>query len=293
MVMDMNEAQVRTLEQVRQVRAGTQAMEFQAAADDAGRNAWIESVLERFDYRRLGRADRSPVPAYLQRLSGYSRAQITRLVSRWDGGKPLVKNYHPPRHPFARLYTAVDVALLADGDRAMGTLSGPTTACVLRRQGDVSDDKRFVRLGSISVGHPYNLRHSAGYRNQRVVLTKTRPNKNTPIGVRRAPAPEGRPGFIRIDSVHQGDLDGVKFRQKAIVVAPSRGHTSIAADDFRSVRNDELHRNDQGIGDGMRRGGDARHRCRSVRRHLTGFRSRLPGSLGLFVRTPDRRLVRK
>ena len=31
-----------------------------------------------------------------------------------------------------------------------------------------------------------------------------------PIGERRAPAPDNRPGFIRIDSVHQGDQDGVK-----------------------------------------------------------------------------------
>ena len=91
----------------------------------------------------------------------------------------------------------------------MGTLSGPATACVLRRQRDVFGDERFVRLGSISVGHLYNLRNSVGYRNQRVVLIKTRPTKNTKIGVRKAPAPEGRPGFIRIDSVHQGDLDGV------------------------------------------------------------------------------------
>jgi hypothetical protein len=210
MVIDMNEAQVRTLEQVRQVLAGTQAMEFQAAAADEGRYAWIESVLRRFEYRRLPRADRGPVLAYLQRLSGYSRAQITRLVSRWDAGQPLVKNYGAPRHPFARLYTLADVALLADVDRAMGTLSGPATACVLRRQRDVFGDERFERLGSISVGHLYNLRHSAGYRNQRVVLTKTQPTKNTQIGVRKAPAPEGRPGFIRIDSVHQGDLDGIK-----------------------------------------------------------------------------------
>ena len=82
MVIDMNEAQVRTLAQVRQVLAGTQAMEFQAAADDAGRYAWLESVLRRFEYRGLPRADRGPVLAYLQRLSGYSRSQITRLVSR-------------------------------------------------------------------------------------------------------------------------------------------------------------------------------------------------------------------
>jgi Integrase core domain len=210
MVIDMNEAQVRTVQQVRQVLAGTQALEFQATADEAGRYAWIESVLQRFEYRRLPRADRGPVLAYLQRLSGYSRAQITRLVSRWNGGKPLVKNYGAPAHAFARRYTPADVALLAWVDRAMGTLSGPATACVLRRQRDVFGDERFARLGSISVGHLYNLRHSAGYRNQRVVHTKTRAANAATIGVRKAPAPEGRPGFIRIDSVHQGDLDGVK-----------------------------------------------------------------------------------
>ena len=98
------------------------------------------------------------------------------------------------------------MALLAEVDRAMGTLSGPATACVLRRQRDVFKDTRFERLGEISVGHLYNLRNSAGYRAQRVVLTKTRPDKTAAtIGARKAPAPEGRPGFIRIDSVHQGD----------------------------------------------------------------------------------------
>jgi transposase InsO family protein len=210
MVIDMNEAQVRSLEQVRQVLAGTQSLEFRRAEDDPGRYAWIESVLRRFDYRQLPRAHRGPVLAYLQRLSGYSRAQITRLVSRWDGGKRLVKDYRAPEHAFARRYTPADVALLADVDRAMGTLSGPATACVLRRQRDVFGDARFERLGSISVAHLYNLRNSAPYRVQRVVLTKTRPSQAATIGVRKAPAPEGRPGFIRIDSVHQGDWDGTK-----------------------------------------------------------------------------------
>jgi transposase InsO family protein len=210
MVIDMNEAQVRTLEQVRQVLDGTQALEFRRAQDDEGRYGWIESVLRRFEYRQLPRPERGPVLAYLQRLSGYSRAQITRLVSRWTGGKRLVKEYRAPEHAFARRYTAADVALLAEVDRAMNTLSGPATACVLRRQRDVFGDVRFARLGSISVGHLYNLRNSAPYRAQRVVLTKTRPTQGVTIGVRKAPAPEGRPGFIRIDSVHQGDLDGIK-----------------------------------------------------------------------------------
>jgi transposase InsO family protein len=210
MVIDMNEAQVRTVEQVRQVLEGTQELEFRAAEDDEGRYEWIDSVLRRLEYRQLKRCDRGVVLAYLQRLSGYSRAQVTRLVSRWVGGKRLVKEYRAPEHAFARRYTGADVALLAEVDRAMGTLSGPATACVLRRQRDVFGDTRFERLGSISVGHLYNLRKALSYRAQRVVLSKTRGDRAAAIGVRKAPAPEGRPGFIRIDSVHQGDHDGIK-----------------------------------------------------------------------------------
>lgn len=211
MVIDMNEAQVRTVEQMLQVLAGTQALEFRQAGDDKERYAWIASVLRRVDYSGLKkRPDRGVVLMYLQRLSGYSRAQVKRLVATWRGGEPLVKRYRAPEHAYARRYTGADVVLLVDVDRAMGTLSGPATACVLRRQRDVFGDKRFERLGSISVGHLYNLRSSAGYQVQRVVLTNTRPTMAVTIGVRKAPSPDGRPGFIRIDSVHQGDWDGTK-----------------------------------------------------------------------------------
>jgi len=210
MVIDMNEAQVCSVAQVRQVLQAVQALEFRPAPGHEERYQWIDAVLRRLNYRALGRADRGAVRAYVQRLSGYSRAQLTRLVARWMSGAALVKNYRAPEHAFARRYTSADIALLAQVDRAMGTLSGPATVCVLRRQRDVFGDARFERLGSISVGHLYNLRASAGYRQQRVVLSKTRANKAACIGVRRAPAPQGRAGFIRIDSVHQGDLDGAK-----------------------------------------------------------------------------------
>lgn len=60
------------------------------------------------------------------------------------------------------------------------------------------------------MGHLYKLRNSAPYRAKRVVLTETRPTQTVRIGVRKAPAPDGRADFIRIDSVHQGDLDGTK-----------------------------------------------------------------------------------
>ena len=75
MVIDINEAQVRTLQQV---LAGTQAMEFQATADDADRYAWIESVLRRFEYRALPRADRGAVLVYLQHLSVWTFSKPKR-----------------------------------------------------------------------------------------------------------------------------------------------------------------------------------------------------------------------
>jgi hypothetical protein len=70
-------------------------------------------------------------------------------------------------------------------------------------------DPRYERLATLSVSHLYNLRKSAGYQAQRRNFTKTRPVCNA-IGVRKAPGPEGRAGFVRIDTVHQGDQDGVK-----------------------------------------------------------------------------------
>ena len=64
-------------------------------------------------------------------------------------------------------------------------------------------------MATISVAHLYNLRHSTGYQRHRQVWTKTRP-ATVPIGERRAPAPNNRPGYLRVDTVHQGDLDGIK-----------------------------------------------------------------------------------
>jgi len=178
MVIDMNEAQVRTVQQVRQVLAGTQELRFTAAQDDQERYDWIASVLKRLHYGQLGRSDRGAVLAYLRRLSGYSRAQINRLVARaMTQSPPLTKLYHATAACFTRRYTDTDIFLLGHLDQTLGTLSGAATACVLRRMRDVYLDERFVRLGAISASHVYNLRHSTLYRNRRVVQTKTRTTK--------------------------------------------------------------------------------------------------------------------
>jgi transposase InsO family protein len=203
MVLTMDDSHVMTLEQVKKVLEGSPGIVFKGVGRQA-RYAWIESVLRRFEYSRQAKAAKGLLKAYLERLSGLSRAQVTRLVLRYrlDGA---LRPSRAKRNRFPVLYTVADKELLALTDNAHGRLSGPATRRILERQHDVYGDKRYARLKDISSAHIYRLRKSRVYREHERTFSKTR-SVCLPIGVRRKPDPQGRPGFIRVDTVHQGDL---------------------------------------------------------------------------------------
>lgn len=209
----MNEARLSTIEQIEEFLRGSGAIEFSAAGDDSERYGHISRVLMRFDYPRRSKRERGVLRRYLQHTSGYSRAQITRLVTRWQENRlaevPLVKHYRAPAAPFARKYTAEDIVLLVEMDKANEDVCGPAITHLLKRAYRNYGDTRYQRLAQLSVSHLYNLRKSSGYQSQRAVYVKTHPVCNA-IGQRKAPAPDGRAGFVRIDTVHQGDQDGMK-----------------------------------------------------------------------------------
>ena len=207
MVIDMNDKQLATLAQVKAFLKGTTTVDFAVA--DTERYAFIARTLQRFGYRRLGRADKGVVLRFLERVSGYSRQQLTRLVQRGTQRCPLTKRYCASRTSFARTYTAADVRLLAHTDNLHSTLSGLATKKLMERAYRIFGDVRYQRLAVISVAHLYNLRQRAGYQRLRQVWIKTRP-VTVAIGERRAPTPNNQPGYLRVDSVHQGDRDGVK-----------------------------------------------------------------------------------
>jgi transposase InsO family protein len=209
MVIDMNDSQLHTVAQLSAFLDGSLAMKFSPPGNDVERYGFITAVLKRLQYRRLGRSDKGVVRRYLRRTTGYSRSQLTRLVARGLKGAALRKRYSPPLQGFARKYTASDVALLAHMDALHDTLSGPATKVLMQRAFLLYRDTSYERLANISVSHIYNLRAQAGYQAKRLHWTKTK-GYAVPIAVRRAPTPDGRPGYIRIDSVHQGDQDGAK-----------------------------------------------------------------------------------
>ncbi len=211
----MDEAKLRTIAQLQEFLNATQEISFTGAPGDSDQQRYehISRVLKRFSYPGLGKGDRGVVLAYLRRTSGYSRSQITRLVARWESNRlsavPLAKRYGRPGAPFVRKYTGTDIELLVEMDRANEDICGVAIVHLLRRAFIEYGDPRYERLSTLSVSHLYNLRKSGGYRTLRTHFTKTRAVCN-PIGVRKAPRPNGRAGWVRIDSVHQGDLDGIK-----------------------------------------------------------------------------------
>ena len=207
MVIDMEEARLQTLAQVRALLDGTTEVAFRVPK--AERNRFIERVLKRFGYAPHGKADKGVLLRYIERMTGLSRQQVTRLVRQYRKDGKLSKRQAAPKHGFTGRFTATDVALLAEMDVLHSTLSGPATQKLMERALLVFGDARFERLAGISVSHRYNLRGGKQYQNKRRHWTKTRPT-GVPIGQRRARRPNGMPGYIRIDSVHQGDQDGVK-----------------------------------------------------------------------------------
>jgi len=209
----MNETKLCTIEQIEQFLIASADIAFTAHGDDLERYAHISRVLKRFDYPQRCKRDRGVLLRYLQHTSGYSRAQVTRLIRRWHTNRlvsvPLSKRYKAPAAPFARKYTALDIALLVEMDKAHENACGPATVHLFKRAFMDYGDSRYERLATLSSSHLYNLRKSANYQAKRVVFTKTDSVRNS-IGVRKAPRPDGRAGFVRIDSVHQGDQDGMK-----------------------------------------------------------------------------------
>jgi hypothetical protein len=209
MVIDMNDARLETIEQIREFLAGTADVAFSHPTNESRRRAFVARVLRRFRYFRRPKGQRGVLFAYLLRLTGYSRQHLSRLIVQYRQTKSLHPVTRANRTSYARKYGAEDVALLAELDRLHDTLSGPATKVLLIRAHQRFGDRRFARLAGISVSHLYNLRQSEGYHKQRRHWTGTRPSA-VRIGVRKAPAPQGLPGYIRIDTVHQGDQDGLK-----------------------------------------------------------------------------------
>ena len=168
----------------------------------------VQRTLRACPYPALSKKDKGIVRRYLAKVSGLSRSQITRLIARWRE-RGVIAPRASRRRRFPRRYTSDDIARLAAVDAAHEGLSAPAIRRILERECKVYGKTEYQRLAAISPSHIYNLRRTRAYREHHVHHTKTRAAAVS-IGERRKPDPGGRPGYLRVDTVHQGDTDSGK-----------------------------------------------------------------------------------
>ena len=196
-----------SLEQIRAFLEASDGLGFEGRQREEV-YGWVNQTLRQQGYEDLKRSGRGLLRRYVEKMTGLSRAQTTRLITRYvQGAEVKPKPYR--RYRFPRRYTREDIDLLAAIDTLHETLSGPATQKILQRALHEFGETKFQRLAEVSVAQLYRLRNSGRYRQRRVAYQPTRPTQ-VAIGERRRPEPDGRPGYLRVDTVHQGDRDGVK-----------------------------------------------------------------------------------
>jgi transposase InsO family protein len=205
--VSVHQAEKLSLEGIRRFVEASEEIRFEGA--NRGQvYGWVELVLVEHEYAQQGKVGRGLLRRYIEKMTGLSRAQVTRLIARYAASGRVQPTLYRRRR-FPERFTRADIELLASVDEAHETLSGPATRRILEREVQLYGRQQYARLATISVAHLYNLRRSQRYRERRLNYTKTRPT-TVAIGERRKPEPCGQPGYLRLDTVHQGDTAEAK-----------------------------------------------------------------------------------
>jgi len=111
----MNDQKLTTIQQITEFLAGSEELEFEGISKEE-RYQWIERELVRFTYIQRGKADKGVIRRYLEKMSGYSRAQVCRLIKQYKKQGRLRKK-GGTRHRFARKYTRYLLSMLGNRNK--------------------------------------------------------------------------------------------------------------------------------------------------------------------------------
>ncbi|MCX6789178.1 MAG: integrase [Candidatus Gribaldobacteria bacterium] len=202
MTITMNDSHTYTVAQIQAFSKLDSAIKFQSVSKKE-KYEWINDVLTKFKYFSLRKKDKGVIRNYIAKMTGLSQSQTSRIINKKRKFGKIFLNTSA-RHRFPKKYSSSDIALLVKTDNSHARLSGPATKTILEREHRIFNKTAYSNVSQISVAHLYNLRATRQYQSHCLTIEKTQSNK-APIGERKKPEPESRPGFLRVDSVHQGD----------------------------------------------------------------------------------------
>lgn len=205
MILNMTDSKLVTLVQIKDFLKLNNEITFTSVSRKE-KYEWINRVLTKFGYARLkGKKDKGLIKKYICKMTGMSSRQLKRLITKKRKvGIVFLSPTWGKKNQFATVYGPAEILLLAETDNLHERLNANATKNILKDEYEVFGDVRFKRLSNISVSHIYNLRFKKVYTSHSTTFTVTNP-VNTPIGIRRKPQPMGIPGYLRVDTVHQGD----------------------------------------------------------------------------------------
>lgn len=206
----MNDSEIVSLGQVTEIVSKASEPSFVFASHKEAYQ-WISEVIDRFRYQKDGRTKKEKIliRRYIKRYTAYSRSQITRLIREKRKTSTLKYGKGKKRYKFEMVYTAIDAKLLAEADNTYRRMSGDAMRAVFRDEYTMYGKTEYKRLSKISHGQFYRLRGSDAYSKLALTVSRTMAVARS-IGIRKKPQPNGKPGYLRADTVHQGDLEGVK-----------------------------------------------------------------------------------
>lgn len=206
MMSMFNPSQFTTIEQIEAFLNASDVFSLDYSIPRADKARWLRDRLLHFHYRDLPRSQQGRLRQFFTVITGYSPAQLSRHIRAYRNGEPVRKQQK--RHRFSVTYSPADIELLAETDNLHERINGAAMTGIMQEEYD-RGDLRYERLRNISVSRLYDFRGHARYREHSTTYERTQ-SVQTPIGERRKPQPGGKPGFIRTDTVHQGDKDGKK-----------------------------------------------------------------------------------
>lgn len=198
----MNDSRLTTIPQLKAFLKGNQGVDLSVRdASIEQRYQLIRETLKRFGYWKLRKKDKRPMLAYLKKLTGYRKTHLVALIRRASWGKLQHQSYH--RKVSRRVYTPPDIKLLEKTDELHLRLSEAATQLILKRECEIFGKENFATIAGISHSHVTNLRHHPVYQASWINHTKARVIS---IGETMPPQNLGKPGSIRVDTVHQRDV---------------------------------------------------------------------------------------
>jgi len=207
MTLIMIDSALNSIEELKKFLNSSQKFEFRREKKKEA-YLWMEETLVKFRYLQSGKKGKGIVKRYIEKVTGYSRAQITRLIAQYRK-TGYVKESPYKRHRFNRRYFPGDILLLAKTDELHDYPNGAALKKILSRMAMIYREQKYENISQISVGHIYNLRGTVSYQQVAKRFIKTKPSVVN-IGERRKPEPNGVPGYIRVDTMHQGDKEDEK-----------------------------------------------------------------------------------